>query len=83
MVSFNGSVDVAMLNIGEDVGAAINGSLTFVGSELHMASGATLGVNGDIICTGIGGTVDATAMIMLGGNNECQALEGKGGLPLP
>ena len=82
MVSFNGDVDVAILDIGEDGGAAINGNLAFVGSELNMASGATLGVNGNIICSeSMTVDVDATATIMLGGNNECPALEGKGGLP--
>ncbi len=81
MVDFKGNVDVAVLDIGEGGAAAINGDLTFVGSEvLNMASDAMLGVNGEIICSAVmSANVDATATILLG-SNECPALSGLGGL---
>ena len=80
-MSFNRDVDVAVFNIGAGGGAAIDGNLTFVGSAvLNMASDAMLGVDGNIECpTDVSAKVDATAIIL--GNNECQALEGKGSLP--
>ena len=63
-MSFDGDVTVGMLDIGEGGAAAIDGNLTFVGSEvLNMASGAMLGVNGNIECpTGMSANVDARSL---------------------
>ena len=82
-MSFNGNVDVAMLDIGVRGAAAMNGNLTFVGSEvLNMASEAMLGVDGNTSCsTAFSANVDVMATILLGGNDECQVLSGLGGLP--
>ena len=73
-VHISGNVGVVTFIIDEAGAVAIDGNLD-LSERLEVAANASLDVNGNLSCDpGATTSVDSTATIITGGNNECAAL---------